>query len=167
MKGFTPSKTVPSREPNNVRWWFYLDQTHTSLQQYEEALFAFRRCLSCPGEHGEQRAAAGYCGACVAIQLNRHSEALELCMVGLGKDNRWPELLWTAGLCCFHPNRFEEAIVWSRLAICAGHVSGLELGKYRWISNNLVGWYEGPCDVLRHACHRLGDETNRIGAKRL
>ena len=82
--------------------------------------------------------AFAYYGACVLLQLNRHSEALELCMVGLGKDNRWPELLWTAGLCCFHLNRLEEAIAWSRLAICAGHVFGLELGKYRWISNNLA-----------------------------
>jgi len=117
-------------------------------------------------KNGEQQAAAAYYGACVTIQMNRHSEALELCMVGLGKDNRWSELLWTAGLCCFHLNRLEEAIAWSRLAICAGHVSGLELGKYRWISNNLVGWYEGSYYVLRYAYHRLNNEANRIEAER-
>ncbi|MEZ6091313.1 MAG: hypothetical protein R3C05_25515 [Pirellulaceae bacterium] len=82
------------------------------------------------------------------------------------RDNQLPELAWQAAYCCYQSGRDADAILWAEMAIRLGHVEGLRAGRELTSFRNLVGWYEGPYDVLRFAHRRLGAIPEAVAAER-
>ncbi|QDV23534.1 glycosyltransferase [Aureliella helgolandensis] len=134
--------------PENGRAWYYLGQTLANLLQHEGAIAAFDRCASIHPGH-ELAAWACYMGAKCCVELGLLDEAISRCGIGLSIDACFPELAWMSGWCYFKQQNFQQAVAWSHIAISLGCVEGIGEQFHRIGFRDLVGWYEGPYDVLR------------------
>jgi len=141
--------------PDHGRAWYYLGQSYDGLRRDEEAVEAFRRCAAV-STWAEEAAIACFKAAIGLCRLGRHQAALDTCVHGLAKHASMPELAWQAGYCNFHLGRYDDAMHWSEMAIAIGAVQGSNAGRDRIGLRDLVGWYEGPFDILRFACRKLG-----------
>jgi tetratricopeptide (TPR) repeat protein len=149
-------------EPENGRTWFYLGQTLAGLQQTEGAVAAFDRCAALR-TWDELSAWACYRSAKCLIDGYRHREAIERCAVGLGIEPRFPELAWMSAFCCLHLQNFYGASAWGEMAAAIGALANPSGLSQRVGFRDLIGWYEGPYEVLCVAYGRLGDAA---GVKR-
>ena len=72
-----------------------------------------------------------------------------------------------AAWCEYRAGRLRNAIAWSQMSIAIGHAEGTCEGADRVGFRNLVGWYEGPLDVLRFAFRRQGrnSEADRVESR--
>jgi len=150
-------------KPDNARWWYFLGQTLAALGQHEGAVEALDRCVNLR-QWSEQSAWASFMAAKSLSELGRFGEAVERCGIGLACDPSYPELAWMAAWCEFRAGRMAWAIAWSQMSFAIGHAEGTCEGADRVGFRNLVGWYEGPLDVLRFALRRQGRmaEADRI-----
>jgi tetratricopeptide (TPR) repeat protein len=146
-------------KPAEPRWWYYLGQTYEGISQFPEALDAYRRCAEIRDGWPEQAAWACFKAASCALELRKHGEALELCVLGLARQTESPELAWLAGFVCYQMGRADQAVTWSQLAVALGHFEGRQAGQHRISFRHLPGWYEGPYDVLRYAYRQLGQQA--------
>jgi len=145
------------QQPHNARWWFYLGQTLEQLEDYAEAILAYRRCCDLREGWAEQAAWASYCAANCFLKLEDYETALEVCAFGLSRQAASPELAWLAGFCCYQLGRYADAIAWEEMAIAIGSFEGSAAAERRISFRYLPGWYEAPFDVLRFAHRQLGD----------
>jgi len=69
-----------------------------------------------------------------------------------------------AAWCEYRAGRMRQAIAWAQMSIAIEHAEGTSEGADRVGFRNLVGWYEGPLDVLRFALRRRGHiaEADRV-----
>ncbi|HBJ37081.1 MAG TPA: hypothetical protein DDZ51_20485 [Planctomycetaceae bacterium] len=153
-------------KPNNARWWYFLGQTLAALGQHEGAVEALDRCANLR-QWSEQSAWASFMAAKSLSELGRFGEAVERCGMGLACDPEYPELAWMAAWCEYRAGRLRNAIAWSQMSIAIGHAEGTCEGADRVGFRNLVGWYEGPLDVLRFAFRRQGrnSEADRVESR--
>lgn len=142
--------------PGNARWWYYLGQTLEQLHRFDEAISAYQRCFDIREHWPEQAAWACFNMAKCHSHLQQFDLAIEACAAGLARQPASPDLAWQAAYCCYQKGLDADAILWAEIAIRLGHVEGLMAGNERIGFRNLVGWYEGPYDVLRFAHRRLG-----------
>jgi FkbM family methyltransferase len=147
------------RKPENARWWYYLGQTLEQLGEHEQAVKAYRQCVELKSGWVEEAAWAAYCSARCLITLGRMDEAIDHCVLGLARQPASPELAWQAGYCCYQLGRDRDAIAWEEMALAIGHMEGSKAAQQRISFRHLPAWYEGPYDVMRHACRRLGDNA--------
>lgn len=153
-------------KPDNARWLYYLGQTHEELEQYAEAIEAYRRCFEIREGWAEQAAWACFNMAKCHSRLGQFNRAVEACASGLARQPSSPELAWQAAYCCYESGRHRDAILWAEVAVRLGHYEGLEAGKGRVSFRNLTGWYEGPYDVMRFAHRWLGECVKADAAER-
>ena len=141
--------------PDHGRAWYYLGQSYDGLRRDEEAVEAFRRCTAV-STWAEEAAFACFKAAICLCRLGRFDAALDTCVHGLARQASMPELAWQAGYCNFHLGRYVDAIHWSEMAIAIGAIEGSNAGRDRVGLRDLAGWYEGPFDLIRFACRKLG-----------
>ncbi|MCA9132257.1 MAG: glycosyltransferase [Planctomycetales bacterium] len=149
--------------PQQDHRWYYLGQTLANLGQHEGAITAFDRCAAMR-QWDELAAWACYMSAKSLAELGLYEEAIERCALGLSVDAHFPELAWMSGWCYFQTRAFRQAIAWSHLAISLGCVSGIGQAIDRVGFRDLVGWYEGPYDILRYAHEQLGELPQSLQA---
>ncbi len=136
--------------PDNARAWYYLGQSLANLGQHEGAIAAFERCATL--RHWDELAAwACFMAAKSCAALGLWEEAIDRCAAGLAIDACFPELAWMSGWCHFQLRAYRQAIAWSHMAVSLGCVAGTGDLSQRIGFRDLVAWYEGPFDVLRHA----------------
>jgi len=92
-------------------------------------------------------------------ELKRFREAVVRCGNGLAIDPKSPELAWMAGWSEYQQGHWDDAIAWSLMSLAIGHAAGAAIGKYRIEFRNLLGWHEGPLDVLRYALRKVGRDA--------
>jgi len=160
-------------KPDHARWWYFLGQTLAALGRHEGAVSVLDRCVELK-QWNEQSAWACFMAAKSLSELGRWNEAVERCGIGMACDPAYPELAWMAAWCEYRGGRMREAISWAQMSIAIGHAEGTCAGTDRVAFRNLVGWYEGPLDVLRFALRKVGRaieaervETRYLAAKRL
>lgn len=85
-----------------------------------------------------------------------HPRGRPICRRQIGRPRVYPELAWMAAWCEFRAGRMRQATTWAQMSIAMGHAEGACEGAERVGFRNLVGWYEGPLDVLRFALRRQG-----------
>ena len=151
--------------PDHGRSWFYLGQSYDGLRQDEEAVEAYRRCTAVT-QWPEEAAFACFKAAICLCRLGRYEAALDTCVHGLARQAAMPELAWQAGYCNYHLGRFADAIHWSEMAIAIGAAEGSNAGRDRVSLRDLVGWYDGPYDLIRFASRRLGRHREAEEAER-
>jgi tetratricopeptide (TPR) repeat protein len=155
-----------SEDPNNGRAWFYLGQTLSGLKQTEGAIAAFDRCAAI-GDWDELAAWACYRAAKGLVDSQRLAEAIERCGLGLSIDPRFPELAWMSAFCCLKLQRYPQAVAWAEMASAVGalaHPGGL---SQRVGFRDLIGWYEGPYEILCVAYGKMGEMSQLERAKHL
>lgn len=148
-------------KPNVSRWWYYLGQTLASLGQHEGAIEVFDRSASVR-DWAELCAWACYSSAKSLSELKRFREAVDRCGIGLAIDPKSPELAWMAGWCEYQQGHWSDAIAWSLMSLAIGHAEGAAVGNDRIGFRNLLGWYEGPLDVLRYSLRKVGRDAEAI-----
>jgi len=145
-------------KPNVSRWWYYLGQTLSSLGQHAGAIEVFDRSASVR-DWAELFAWACYSSAKSLSELKRFREAVDRCGIGLAIDPKSPELAWMAGWCEYQQGQWNDAIAWSLMSLAIGHAEGAAVANDRIGFRNLLGWYEGPLDVLRYSLRKVGRDA--------
>ncbi len=151
--------------PNAGRTWYYLGQTLYGLKQIEGAIAAFDRCAALRG-WDELAAWAGFRAAKCLADSQRYEEAIERCAIGLAIDPRYPELAWMSAWCCLQLGELKRAVAWSQMSVAIGATANRDAVRERIGFRDLVGWYEGPLEVLCVAYERLGETRLLDAAKR-
>jgi tetratricopeptide (TPR) repeat protein len=155
-------------EPRNYQYWHALGKRYRHLGNREEALVAFKQAVLVGVAGREVVAASALNGAGVAIEMGDYQTALEVCCLGLACCPDWSELFWTAGYCCYYLGRYPESILWENFAVSLGHYRGLATGQHRKHHRQLLGWFDGPYEVLQYALERQGQsqEARQAGSLR-
>jgi tetratricopeptide (TPR) repeat protein len=151
--------------PDEPRWYYYLGASLHDLQQPEEAIEAFRACAALRG-WPEEGAWACYRAATCLCELNRWTESIETCALGLSIRPATAELAWLAGWVAYKAKRYEDAIAWSHMAVVNGQFDGAGVSFERTGFRYLPALYEGPYDVLRWTYAALGDKAAAEAAAR-
>ena len=130
--------------PHDPRWCYYLGQTLEDLGELVEAVLAYRACWNLSG-WSEQAAWAAYRASVCMARRSLYQNAIDACIAGMGKDDRFPELAWHAGWNCYQLGRYADAAHWARhaLAITAAGRCNDRIG-FRF----LPGWKERPENLL-------------------
>ena len=137
------------------RGWYYLGETLVGLKLPDDAIAAFDRCAT--SRASDQLSAwACYRSAKCLSDSGRYDEAIERCAIGLAIDPEFPELAWMSAWCSLQLNRNERAIAWAKMAAALGaELNPESLDRRMWF-RDLIGWYEGPLEVMTVAYQRLG-----------
>jgi tetratricopeptide (TPR) repeat protein len=143
-------------EPRNYHYWHALGRRHRHLGNRQEALVAFKQAVLVGGAGREVVAASALHGAGQAIEMGDYQTALEVSCLGMACCPDWSELFWTAGYCCYYLGRYPESILWANFAVSLGHYRGLATGQNRKHHRQLLGWFDGPYEVLQYALERQG-----------
>ena len=143
--------------PQEPRWWYYLGQTYEDLGHVADAIDAFRMCLKLPG-WSEQAAWSAYRAAVCLARQQRYQDAIDVCVAGMKRDARFPELAWYAGWNCYQLGRYADAVHWARTAqsIVAAGTCNTRIG-FRF----LPGWKERPADLLAWSKKQLAAPSAR------
>jgi tetratricopeptide (TPR) repeat protein len=152
-------------DPGNGRAWFYLGQTLSGLNQPEGAIAAFDRCAA-HSDWPEMVAWACYRAAKELVDSQRFEEAIERCGLGLSAEPRFPELGWMSAYCCLKLQRYPHAVAWAEMAAAIGAMAFPEGLDSRIGFRDLIGWYEGPFEVLCVAYGKLGQVAMLDRARR-
>lgn len=136
--------------PNEARWWYYLGQTLQDLSRHEQAIGAYRTCVRMNGWDEEAAWACFKAAECLCI-LKRPAEAVEVCALGLSKHAGFGELAWLAGYANFWEGRYEQAILWSEVAIGLNRSGAKRIGF-----SYPEAQFEKPLEVLAYASRKLG-----------
>lgn len=145
-----------SNNPEAGRTWYYLGQTLYGLGQIEGAIAAFDRCATIRA-WDELSAWACFRAAKCLSDSKRFDEAIERCSIGLAIDPLYPELAWMAAWCCLQLNMPRRAIVWANMSASLGAISNSTPLYERIGFRDLVGWYDGPFEVMCVAYEQLGN----------
>ncbi len=143
--------------PDAGRTWYYLGQTLYGLKQFEGAIAAFDRC-SAIRAWDELAAWACFRAAKCLADARRFEEAIERCVIGLAIDPKYPELAWMSAWCCLKISEFKRAVAWAQMSVAIGAVANENAVRERIGFRDLVGWYEGPLEVLCVAYEHLGEK---------
>jgi hypothetical protein len=152
-------------QPQDPRWHYYLGASLHDLQRYEEAIEEFRACAALRG-WPEEGAWACYRAATCLCELQRWTESIETCALGLSIRPATAELAWLAGWASYKAKRYEDAIAWSHMAVVNGQFDGAGVSFERVSFRHLPALYEGPYDVLRWTYEALGDKSAAAAAAR-
>lgn len=145
-------------QPESGRTWYYLGQTLAGLQQFEGATAAFDRCATIR-EWDELAAWACFRAAKCLADAKRLDEAVERCAIGLAIDPSFPELAWMSAWCCLKLDQRKKAMAWAQMSIAIGATENPDLDTSRVGFRDLIGWYEGPFEVLAAAQELMGQST--------
>lgn len=155
-----------AEHPDDPRWFYYLGDSLSGLERYDEAIAAFRVCSSLDG-WDEEGAWALYRAAECLLKLDRPAEAVEACAAGMARHAGLAELPWLAAYASWHAGTPAQAVYWARQAITWGHFNGAGGSVPRSGFRHPPALWEGPYDVLRFALRRVGDDTGADEAERL
>jgi tetratricopeptide (TPR) repeat protein len=150
--------------PDDPRWFYYLGDSFKNLGKLPEAIAAYDQCAALRGWN-EESAWACYRAAECLCQLDRHSEAIERCAVGMARHAGIAELAWLAGFAAYRAGDAAQAVYWSRLALVHGLFEGNGASVPRIGFRNPSALYEGPYDVLRFALRQIGDQAGADAAE--
>jgi tetratricopeptide (TPR) repeat protein len=143
--------------PTDPRWFYYLGDALQNQGKYTDAIVAFQECADLRG-WDEESAWACFRAAQCYLALKRYTRAIDLCAAGLARHAGIAELAWLAGIASHRAANPRQAVWWARLAIATGMFEGRGAEVRRVGFRDLVGLYEGPYDVLRHALAEVGEE---------
>jgi tetratricopeptide (TPR) repeat protein len=146
------------RFPQDPRWHYYLGASLHDLQRHEEAIEAFRACTALRG-WPEEGAWACYRSATCLCELQRWTDAIETCALGLAIRPATAELAWLAGWAAYKAKRYDDAIAWSNMAVVNGLFDGAGAAFARVSFRYPPALYEGPYDVLRWTYAALGKKA--------
>jgi tetratricopeptide (TPR) repeat protein len=152
--------------PQDARWHFYLGESLKNLGRNEEALHAYDACAALRGWDEESAWACFRAAECLC-SLNRYTEAIDRCGVGLARHAGVAELAWLAAFAAYQLGRHAQAVYWAQLAITHGMFSGGGAKVPRIGFKHPSALYEGPYDVLRFALRALGDAAGADAAEAL
>ncbi len=141
--------------PEAGRTWYYLGQTLYGLGQTEGAIAAFDRCATIRAWDVLSAWACYSAAKCLADSC-RFDEAIERCAIGLAIDPLYPELAWMAAWCHLQLNMPRRAVAWANMSSSLGAVANRSALYDRIGFRDLVGWYEGPFEVMCVAYEKLG-----------
>jgi tetratricopeptide (TPR) repeat protein len=150
--------------PDDPRWFYYLGDSLKNLGKLPEAIAAYDQCAALRGWN-EESAWACYRAAECLCQLDRHSEAIERCAVGMARHAGIAELAWLAGFAAYRAGDAAQAVYWSQLALVHGLFEGNGASVPRIGFRNPSALYEGPYDVLRFALRQIGDQAGADAAE--
>ncbi len=111
------------QDPLDPRWWYYLGDSLQTLEQYEEAIVAYRQCWELDGWDEESAWAMYRCAQCW-LELDQPVKALEASAAGLARHAGLADLAWQAGFAAYQAGRFQQAIYWAEMAIVWGLFRG-------------------------------------------
>ena len=151
-------------DPNNGRNWYYLGQTLLGSKQFEGAIAAFDRCASIR-DWDELSAWACYRAAKCLADCFRFEEAIERCVIGLAIDPLYPELSWMNAWCCLQLKQYRRAVCWAKMSVSIGATMDENALDQRIGFRDVIGWYEGPHEILCAAFHYLGEHKSTGIAK--
>jgi tetratricopeptide (TPR) repeat protein len=152
--------------PQDPRWHFYLGESLKNLGRNAEAVRAYDACAQLNGWDEESAWACFRAAECLC-SLNRYTEAIERCGVGLARHAGVAELAWLASFAAYRLGRHAQAVYWARLAVVHGHFRGDAAKVPRIGFKQPSALYEGPYDVLRFALRALGDTAGADEAEAL
>lgn len=163
-RDLTILRTELRTEPESGRKLYYLGQTLVNLGQHEGAIACFDRCSQIR-DSDELAAWSSYMSAKSHAELGLFDEAIERCAIGMAIDALSPETAWLAAWSCFKIREYTQAIAWSRISISLGMYQGIGKLSNRFGFRDLIGWYEGPFDILFHTYIKLNESTLASQAK--
>lgn len=151
--------------PGDPRWFFYLGESLANLGQPQAALQAYDTCAGLRGWN-EESAWACYRAAECLCKLERYTEAVERCALGLARHAGVAELAWLAAFASYRSGDPAQAVYWAQLALVFNQHEGKGAAVPRIGFRNPSALYEGPHDILRFAYRDLGDTAAAAAAEK-
>lgn len=154
-------------EPGCPRWWYYLGDTLSILERYEEALTAFQKCADLRG-WDEESAFSCFRAACILMHYGRNTEAMDTCCAGLSRHPGLAELAWLAGEIALATGWPDKAVYWARIALA----NSIENGEAHFVKPRIGfrhhhGITVGPYDLMAKAYKALGMTAEQDAAQSL
>jgi tetratricopeptide (TPR) repeat protein len=140
--------------PGVTRWWFYLGSTQMDLDQFDDAIDSFQKCIDLYGWPEEAGVACFYQAQCYVRKKDLNA-AIGSCVRGTSHAPFLAELYWYAAFVNYQLTDYGQAIIWAELSAKLGCFAKANTIESRRHFVHTPALFEGPFDIQVHAFRNL------------